>query len=628
MKSSKYKHKTLTLFFVFSVLSGFSQIKKDSAQFMFPILPGQPNGLSGTMGELRSNHFHAGIDVKTYGKTGYNLYSIEDGYISRIKISPYGYGKAVYINHPTGYTSVYAHCSKLSKTLEKYVLDNQYEKQRFSVDLFPEAEEFKVKKGEVIAFSGNSGSSHGPHLHFEIRNKDQHALNPLKYNFVEITDNIKPTLQYIVLSPKSPISHIQHDFKQHKYTSSNLNSGIEIPAWGMISLAFKGYDMLNNAGNKNGIQAVQVMLDSQLVYESNIKNIPFNKTKMINLHMDYSWLKKNREKIQNCFIEDGNTLNIYKTNTEKGLINIKEEKIYTLTLVLKDAYGNIKKQEIKIKGEKPKKGHFVKSTSEKLTIGNIGKEYLKIEYSGPVNPKNAVIHYDEHKKKITAHHFKDNKAIFIYDWSEGLFRSCYIGDTFFIPNKTVEIIPSGQETAFENKKIKITFNTHTLADTIPLRTFWEDSIIHIGDPHIPLLKSYQVTIKNAKKQIHGDSTKYGIYQVNGRVINYKTGKWKESDFIFTSSTFGKFILHPDYSKPKIVRLKNRNGELAFKITDTGSGIRYYEATINGKFVLLEYNFKYHRLTTISKNKVDLKGEFKLRVTDMVGNETIYKFERL
>ena len=167
-----------------------------------------PLYLSGNFSELRSNHFHTGIDIKTQSVEGKAVYAVEDGYVARIKISTSGYGKAIYIRHPNGYTSVYGHLQKGNPEIEKYIQINQYKKETYTIELFPGKDELLVKKGDMIARSGNSGSSGGPHLHFEIREtRSEEPVNPLLYGF-NITDNIRPIIKGIRIYPLSKNSYV------------------------------------------------------------------------------------------------------------------------------------------------------------------------------------------------------------------------------------------------------------------------------------------------------------------------------------------------------------------------------------------------------------------------------------
>ena len=153
--------------------------------------------LAGTFGEIRGSHFHGGADIKTNKQINLNVYAIDDGYVSRIKVNPYGYGKAIYITHQNNITSVYAHLNKYNKEIQKYIIKKQYEKESFDVELFFDSTTFKVKKGDIIGFSGNTGSSSGPHLHFEMRyTNTQEPMNLHDYNF-KIQDNIPPEIKEI-----------------------------------------------------------------------------------------------------------------------------------------------------------------------------------------------------------------------------------------------------------------------------------------------------------------------------------------------------------------------------------------------------------------------------------------------
>ena len=247
----------IVLFFLHSLGLFGQEIKNSKVSFMAPV--DFKMALSGTFGELRSNHFHAGIDIKTYGVIGKPIHAIADGFVSRIAVSPGGYGEAVYIEHPNGFTSVYAHCNAFSDKLSQWVKAQQYAKESFQVNLFPERNQFAVKRGDIIAYTGNSGSSAGPHLHFEIRKTNrQIPVNPLFFDF-DIKDFIRPTIRGIKIYPFGKSSLIN---------GSSSTASPEIAGWGpeyrlnnSDTLLLSGYfyfgidtyDLLNDANNKNGV---------------------------------------------------------------------------------------------------------------------------------------------------------------------------------------------------------------------------------------------------------------------------------------------------------------------------------------------------------------------------------------
>lgn len=219
-----------------------------------------PLVLSGTFGELRSAHFHSGIDFKTQQRQGLKVYAAAGGYVSRIKISRYGYGKALYIKHPNGYTTVYAHLKKFSPTIEAYIKKRQYKKERFQIEVFPNNEELVISKGDVIAYSGNTGGSGGPHLHFEIRDNEERPVNPMLFG-IDIKDTRKPHVTEIYAYPKAENSHINGRLERTKLRlipKANGNYETEsISASGIIGFGVITYDRQDDAPNNNGVSRIE-----------------------------------------------------------------------------------------------------------------------------------------------------------------------------------------------------------------------------------------------------------------------------------------------------------------------------------------------------------------------------------
>ena len=216
--------------------------------------------LSGSFAELRTNHFHSGLDIKTQGKEGFKTYASAAGYVSRIKISRYGYGKALYITHPNGYTTVYAHLQKFSPTIEAYVKEQQYQKETFELELFPKAGTIKVLDRQLIAFTGNTGGSAGPHLHFEIRDNQQRPINPLLFGF-DIKDTRPPVIYGLFGYPLSEDSHIGGETKRVKIRILKQKDGTyksePITAYGKIGFGIISTDRQDLASNKNGVNKIE-----------------------------------------------------------------------------------------------------------------------------------------------------------------------------------------------------------------------------------------------------------------------------------------------------------------------------------------------------------------------------------
>lgn len=335
---------TTIIFILVSTTIGLSQ-RFEFPDYHSPL--GIPLVLSANFGELRPNHFHMGVDFKTNGKTGYNLYSIDDGYIARVKMSPYGYGKVIYINHPNGITSVYAHCSELKGSVDSLVRSVQYETENYEVDIYLHPSELSVKKGDVIALSGNTGSSTAPHLHFELRDTEtEHCLNPLVFGF-DIADHISPEIRKIKAFSINQDACLING-KTKEVTVNSLKGGytiykdtLKIPANfttpnGGIGLAFDIIDRLDGASNQCGLYGTYLIIDKDTLFGQRTDEISFDATRFINSHRDMSALNN---KYHKSFRNKWNPLEIY-INDNLGIIKIKPGESKDIELIAYDPKGN------------------------------------------------------------------------------------------------------------------------------------------------------------------------------------------------------------------------------------------------------------------------------------------------
>jgi len=294
--------------------------------------------ISGNYGELRPNHFHSGLDFKTNGKEGQDLLSIEDGYVSRINVSPWGYGKAVYITHPNGYTSVYAHISKFNPEIETYIRSLQYKNKTYAIDTLLPKDFIKVKKGEFIAYSGNTGNSFGPHLHFEIRTTDtEHPLNPLLFGY-NIKDTKAPKIYSLVTyNLKSDISAFDKNTSKI-YSNSQITDTIYVST--KTGLGIEVYDYVDLTPNKCAPYKLSLYKNNKLIFSFIADEFDFSEKRYVNAHIDFERYLKKRKKIHKLYVEPNDKFSLYKNVVNRGIINLKHNETANIRIVAEDINRN------------------------------------------------------------------------------------------------------------------------------------------------------------------------------------------------------------------------------------------------------------------------------------------------
>lgn len=568
--------RTLTLLIVFLIYQSFAGISQEK----YPVEDFDPPvdfkmALSGTFGELRSDHFHSGIDIKTWGMENKPLRAIGDGFVSRVAVSPGGFGKAVYIKHPNGYTSVYAHCNSFSKDIQKWVKKEQYRMKSFRVNLFPERGQFPVEKGDVIAYSGNSGSSMGPHLHFEIRKTiGQIPVNPLHFGF-RVKDYIRPKITGLRIYPVKPFSLVNE--KNEIYEPELAGWGPEyrieendtIQLSGEFYFGLSTYDRLNDSKNHNGVYSVSLYIDSNLVYEHRMDAFPFSESRYVNSLIDYSYYKSRKQRFQKTYIEPNNKLSVYSRVTENGIFMFIDDKCHELRYVVKDIFGN-----------ESILSFTVKSTPPAFTD----------VFTAAQNSNSGTW----------------------FDWRTD---NTYSTEDFEI------FIPEGALYDTLNFSYKSADSSHGFCSPLhfihkagkPIHTRCEISILPDSIP--ARLRDKALIVK-----------------IDGENLSSSGGEW-EGDMMKTSiREFGTYAVAIDTIAPIAEPLNIRIGKdlsnqksINFKIKDEISGIDDYEATLNGKWLLMEWDPKNDLLFyDIDKRLKKGVNQFMLKVSDAVGNKTVYR----
>ncbi len=311
-----------------------------------------PISLSGNFGELRPNHYHMGLDMKTQARENLPIYAAADGYISRIKIEPSGFGRALYISHPNGFTTLYAHMNDFNPTIEAYLKRKQYELEQWNVMLELPVGVLPVKKGDFIGYSGNTGGSQAPHLHFEIRTTDGDVnLNPFLFGF-DIPDNTRPNLLRIGIYDRTKSVYHQ---SPKIYPLKSAGAGKFIASTGvlkvntpMISFGVTGYDTHTGSSNLNGIFSGTLVVDGVAVNGFVMDRISYNDTRYLNAHIDYKLKSASNIYMQHLSELPGYINSIYWKKEGNGVIDISDEEVHEIEIVVKDANGNTSTASIKV----------------------------------------------------------------------------------------------------------------------------------------------------------------------------------------------------------------------------------------------------------------------------------------
>lgn len=553
---------TYILYF-FSTVFCFSQTDIPTDYFRNPL--DIPLVMAGTFGELRSNHFHSGLDIKTQRKEGLKVYASAEGFISRIKISHYGYGKALYIQHPNGYTTVYAHLKKFSPEIEAYIKEKQYKKERYEIEVFPTSGTLAVMQGDLIAYSGNTGGSGGPHLHYEIRDANARPMNPFLFG-IDVADHKPPKITKAFAYPLDENSYINSAQKpvELRVTMQKDSTYIteKIKAQGAIGFGISTIDQQDGANNKNGIYQIQTTVNGEENFLLTMDKFSFAETRYLNRMIDYGHYIKKRNRVQKLFIEKNNPLSIYKNQVDNGVLTINDSLSYQYGIHIKDYAGN----------------------STNINIPIVGK----IDTLATSNTAAVTENYA----------YSDQS----FSFSEGKF-SVYI--------------PKGA--LYDDEFLNLASSSDTL---------------HFHHQETPLHKnaiiSYDLSAYSGE-----DREKLYLGRVNrkGNDIYYTSTRIKDNALTTATKTFGKYTIGMDKTPPVITpknvakgRWMSKYRYLKFKIEDAKSGIKNYRATVNGKFILMEYDYKTNTLVHDFNDNIvtDTENNLKLIVTDNVGNSATFE----
>jgi len=521
----KYFFTILTFSFGF-----FSFAQSNLAQNSFHTPIAEKYHISSNFGEIRPSHFHAGLDYSTKGRIGADVYSIDDGYVSRVKVSSTGYGNALYITHVNGYVSVYGHLNDFELAISEYIYNAQHERQTFEIDDYLYPGQFKVKKGQVVGKSGNTGGSTGPHLHFEIRDQfSEVPINPLLFNF-NLPDSENPRINSLYLYQFSD------KLINHKYLSMNLIKNPEkdvIHAYGKIGFGLDIHDYrMKNSKERFGVFQIEMFIDDSLYFKSVMDSVSFDESKYLNSFVDYNIYRDKGIKLTKCFIEPNNKLSVYRA-PGNGLFDFSD--------------GNLHKILIK--------GCDIKGNSTSITF------YLQSDSTIMVD---EPIISNDNKKEIDCQH--------VYKFESDSFKIEFPENSLY------------NNIFFNYRKSKI--GSWAFSDYHHIHNY--NVPIH-ADPKIQIKPYFIPDNLKDKVLIAGIGRNQHIFSAGGEWNGDYIETYISSfgTYYVTIDTIRPNIIPVSFKKSKVLKSNN----IIFKISDNLAGINDYVAYIDNKWVLFKYDQK-------------------------------------
>ena len=550
--------KSIAILLVLASQVIFAQYPKDYFRSPLDI----PINLSGTFGELRPNHFHSGLDIRTNNVEGLPVYAAADGIIIRIKVSAFGYGKALYVAHPNGYTTVYGHLQKFSDKIEAYVKEQQYRQKSYEVELYPST--LKVTQSEIIALSGNSGGSGGPHLHFEFRDTaTEKIINPMAFGMNKlIKDEMNPVISSLMVYPANDSTSVNKSINpvslslQKQVDGSFLAS--KVVASGKIGFALNSYDLSTNNYNKNGIYKVVSYVNGSQNFKFEFDTFAFDESKHINYFIDFNRYKKLKQRFQKLFIKESYPLSLVSGNTKNGILDIKPNVAYTYKIEVFDFHGN-------------------------KTIVNV-----PISYEKEVNPAPITSKGNFYIKTKSDYNFEFEKTA-VYIPVNALYENAYLNisekDNILDIENNYEAIQNG---------LTVTLDMSHLSEEEQKKAF-------VGTI-LGMKLEYNSSFRKANKV----STKVKAFG------KYKVGFDNVAPRIYNPN----FIEGSNISKLTT---------LSVSISDAISGIDSYNAYLNGEWILMEYDYKTKKLVHNLKDEkvISGKNDIKIVVTDKLDNTATF-----
>lgn len=624
-------------------LWGQAQPSQAAVSYVFPIRPTQRNYLSAGYGELRGTHFHTALDIRTQGRTGWAVHATEAGYVSRVKIQLLGYGRALYLQHPNGYTSVYAHLQAFSEKLEQWTVEQQYAQRSFEIDVCPVPGQFPVQRQEIMARSGNTGGSTGPHLHFELRDEKQRALDPLRLGkFTEIVDTRPPQIERLAFQTMHIDARINGQFGRFEVPvhgqQGKYHVQVPLQLQGCIGVELLARDLYEHRKSGAGLSELRLLLNGKEHFVQYVDALDFTEQRHIAVHMNYAQYVLEDQYFSKLYVDEGNVLPFYRTNKQRGWLCFEKDAAQQpLYLQLWDPRGN--HSELQVMLNTGEQARLLPSFNEKLPYGYIIQGNTLLLHIKTTHAKTRVLlaFAKAHKEMLALSYQYEGHNVYLWDLRQGIPTEAYSAIRYKrkptlrpFGLDVLARVPSGMPYSFSNEHLRIDFSSESLYDTLYLRfekqapRAQRSEIFYFKNKGHPLKKDIDVVLKPQDNYLW---QKTSAYRIDKEEMVFHETAWEYGEAHFQSDALGPFVLLTDTTAPYITRTERRgDNKIRFYVTDNLSDIAHWEATLNGRWLLLEYFQKQGFLQTKTLPGRPLsEGKLTISLQDQQQNMQTYTY---
>jgi murein DD-endopeptidase MepM/ murein hydrolase activator NlpD len=589
--------------------------------FIMPVNPGKAVSLSGAFADIRTNHFHAGLDIRTGGAEGKVVHAAAAGYVSRMKVQNGGYGNALYITHPNGYTTLYAHLKVFSDTLQKYLVSQQYKAKSWEIDINLEPHLFKLAQGDTIALSGNTGGSAGPHLHFEIRDTQENVLDPSQFGFIELKDTVPPVIEFISIKTMSEDARVNGRFGTLNFPVIKGKDGLyrvsqKIQASGQLAIEVLSYDRTSNSPFRQGINQINLNVNQALVYNFKANKFSFHNKLDMNCHVNYEKMISKGQKIHRCYVVEGNSLDNYSTNASKGIFKLNDG-LNTVDIRVNDAFANTVALKFEIEKTETPQLAFIKPKNPEIKVQD---QFLYLDYYA--KGRNSIKVSLEKAVEVYKNTADSGKLVsFVWNLKKGIPQQIYLDSVAYpVP---VNLFLSAASPKARLPYLNLDMGTALYAPNYVF-TYSDAYSCQVHSDIIPL--KGLMSLEWTKPGINPNPEKAKVY-IDEKKPKFIGGEWTANTVKFKSKEYGRFKVLYDFEAPYI-KLRILNSEkISFSISDDLSGIAKIEAYLNEAWLLMNYEYKSGLIWAekIDKSK-PFVGNLVLKITDNCNNTNIFSQE--